>query len=295
MLRKKQDGRLERQQPDGSWAEVPEAEQPEAVRRTGGVDWSQLSDLFADGPALEDVHAERAGAEHADAEAAAKVEADAVRPMATGADAGRSVAAVGGAAGAGSGALVALPEAPGAARRRSSGARGAGHGSAARLAPPEAPDVSTVGALEPEAELSIEVPGLTSARPSSVLERLRRRRGLSTGVVRRPERVEVSERNAVPRGPAVKETTERRIVRRVREKTGVSRQATTKPAPGSLVESPRWMQELFETHFRSSRSMELRRSMNRMKLSRQDYAIGWMVAIEAAHRDPSILHIREIK
>jgi len=41
--------------------------------------------------------------------------------------------------------------------------------------------------------------------------------------------------------------------------------------------------------------MELRRSMNRMKLSRQDYAIGWMVAIEAARRDPSILHIREIK
>ena len=40
--------------------------------------------------------------------------------------------------------------------------------------------------------------------------------------------------------------------------------------------------------------MELRKTMNRMKLSRQDYAIGWMVAIEAARKDPSILHVKEL-
>src|SRR5215471_2386892 len=86
MLRKNKDGRLERLQPDGAWTEVPEEEQPESVRRqpavstVGGktaagtvgvaVDWSQLSDLFADAPALEDAqaeHAPRAGAEHVDA------------------------------------------------------------------------------------------------------------------------------------------------------------------------------------------------------------------------------------
>lgn len=143
--------------------------------------------------------------------------------------------------------------------------------------------------------MDLDVPGLTVARGSSVLERLRRRRGLSTGGARpKREKVEVSERAARPRGPAVKDGTAERIARRERKSAGPSRQVTSKPAPGSLVESPRWMQELFETHFRSSRSMELRKTMNRMKLSRQDYAIGWMVAIEAARKDPSILHVKEL-
>jgi len=65
-----------------------------------------------------------------------------------------------------------------------------------------------------------------------------------------------------------------------------------KPPPASLSDQPKWVQDLFEAHFRSSRTLELRRSMNRMKLSRQDYAIGWMVLLEAARKDPDILHLR---
>jgi hypothetical protein len=34
--------------------------------------------------------------------------------------------------------------------------------------------------------------------------------------------------------------------------------------------------------------------MNRMKLSRQDYAIGWMVMLEAARANPSILRLKEV-
>src|SRR5215472_10127705 len=269
MLRKKSDGRLERQQPDGSWAEVSEAEQPEAVRRTGtGVDWSQLSDLFADPSSDVAVYVD-------EAYAGKEATEDALRALDAGAAAGGDLGLPGGGADVGSGTLVDGATRPRRKARKAQAPRGAGDGSAASVEANgkqahEAPELSTGVVAENSEELAIEVPGLTSARAGSVLERLRRRRGLSTGVKREVVRVEVSERAASPRGPAVKETTERRIVRKVKEKTGVSRQATTKPAPGSLAESPRWMQELFETHFRSSRSMELRRSMNRMKLSRQD-------------------------
>ena len=296
MLRKKPNGRLERQQPDGTWAEVPEAEQPEAVRKSVAVDWSQLSDLFAD---------TEVESETGDAGPVRDTPA-----LGAGAAVGGDVGVPGAGVGAGAGALVAAPEKAGRARRKAAGPRGAGDFTAARLEAPgvqgaEAPDLSTghvrragsedVGGSALDAALDIEVPGLTSGKSSSVLERLRRRRGLSTGVARPAQHVEVSERNARPRGPAVKDSTERRIVRKALQKSGPSRQVTSKPAPGSLNESPRWMQELFETHFRSSRSLELRKTMNRMKLSRQDYAIGWMVAIEAARRDPSILHLREVK
>lgn len=285
MLRKRTDGRLERLRPDGTWQEVPEHEQPEAVRRAQVVDWSQLSDLFDD---------------------EGGTDAGPVRitpAVAAGAGAAGDVAAAGEPAGAGRSTVVetAAPDLP--ARGGSAAPRGAGDGfaegqQADGVAGAEAANVDLGGgggaAGEVEA-LDLDVPGLTVARGSSVLERLRRRRGLSTGALRpKREKVEVSERAARPRGPAVKDGTAERIARRERKSAGPSRQVTSKPAPGSLVESPRWMQELFETHFRSSRSMELRKTMNRMKLSRQDYAIGWMVAIEAARKDPSILHVKEL-
>ena len=272
MLRKRTDGRLERLRPDGTWQEVPEHEQPEAVRRAQVVDWSQLSDLFDD---------------------EGGTDAGPVRitpAVAAGAGAAGDVAAAGEPAGAGRSTVVetAAPDLP--ARGGSAAPRGAGDG----FAEGQQAD-GVAGAEAANVDLDLDVPGLTVARGSSVLERLRRRRGLSTGGARpKREKVEVSERAARPRGPAVKDGTAERIARRERSKAGPSRQVTSKPAPGSLVESPRWMQELFETHFRSSRSMELRKTMNRMKLSRQDYAIGWMVAIEAARKDPSILHVKEL-
>src|SRR5215471_14157738 len=201
MLRKNKDGRLERLQPDGAWTEVPEHEQPESVRRqpavstvgaetavgTVGVavDWSQLSHLFADAPALEDAqaeHAARAGAEHADAarqalvlhsnKEDAKEDADADRGLGAGAAAGGDLAGAVHSAGAGHGALdaAAAPSGPGPAA-------GSGPGS----------DGPAGGPLEftPEGPLDLgEIPGLTSgdgkagtAGTRSVHAKLRARRG----------------------------------------------------------------------------------------------------------------------
>src|SRR5215471_1282003 len=139
MLRKNKDGRLERLQPDGAWTEVPEHEQPESVRHqpavstvgaetavgTVGVavDWSQLSDLFADAPALED-----AQAEHADAARQAlvlhssKEDADADRGLGAGAAAGGDLAGAVHSAGAGHGALDAAAAAAGPDPAASGGA-----------------------------------------------------------------------------------------------------------------------------------------------------------------------------
>lgn len=91
----------------------------------------------------------------------------------------------------------------------------------------------------------------------------------------------------------MKDSTQHRLSRREQQKNGQVARFVPKPPPASLAEAPRWMRDLFEAHFRSSRTLELRRSMNRMKLSRQDYAIGWMVAIEKARTDPSILRLKE--
>src|SRR5215471_3842340 len=307
MLRKNKDGRLERLQPDGAWTEVPEHEQPESVRHqpavstvgaetavgTVGVavDWSQLSDLFADAPALED-----AQAEHADAARQAlvlhssKEDADADRGLGAGAAAGGDLAGAVHSAGAGHGALdaAAAPSGPGPAAGRGPGSDGPAGG------PLE---------FTPEGPLDLgEIPGLTSgdgkagtAGTRNVLAKLRARRGIAQVGDRPPAvRVEVATSAARPRGPAVRDTTEHRLVKREKARNGaVSTRVQDKPAPKSLAEAPRWMQELFESHFRSVRTLELRKSMNRMKLSRLDYAIGWMVMLEAARRDPSILHVRK--
>ena len=93
----------------------------------------------------------------------------------------------------------------------------------------------------------------------------------------------------------MRDTTEHRVVQRAKSGRNGSVQVSRfvpKPPPASLSDQPKWVQDLFEAHFRSSRTLELRRSMNRMKLSRQDYAIGWMVLLEAARKDPDILHLR---
>jgi len=71
-----------------------------------------------------------------------------------------------------------------------------------------------------------------------------------------------------------------------------------KSVPVLLEGRPRWVQDLFEAHFRSALSDQLRRlpsgksGKNRMKLSRQDYAIGWLVMFDKAREDPGILRSR---
>lgn|SRR5215472_3309265 len=128
--------------------------------------------------------------------------------------------------------------------------------------------------------------------------------------VRLPKRVEVAESAAHARGPAVRDTTEHRQLARGRGTVGggdkdaaQGSRIVSKPAPGILGDQPRWVRELFEAHFRSSRTGELRRkpsgperevdgvivTPNRMKMSREDFAIGWLVMLEAARRDPEIL------
>jgi hypothetical protein len=179
-------------------------------------------------------------------------------------------------------------------------------------------------------DLDFDVPGLTqgdakkgSSGQKSVLARLQDRargrvarpNGSSSGKnagkgKATPVRVEVSERAAVATGPAVKDTTESRQKGRGKGGSGPqsagSRSVGTKPAPGILGDQPKWVQELFEAHFRSTRTAELRRKPtgpqrsdgsypDRMKLSREDFAIGWLVMLEAARRDSGILRLKELK
>jgi predicted component of type VI protein secretion system len=66
-----------------------------------------------------------------------------------------------------------------------------------------------------------------------------------------------------------------------------------KPAPGILANSPKWVQDLFEAHFRSDLTLRLRREHNRMKLSRQDYAIGWLTLLSKIREDPSVLRLKD--
>ena len=132
--------------------------------------------------------------------------------------------------------------------------------------------------------------------------------------VRLPKRVEVAESAAQARGPAVRDTTSRRQEQRGRkDRHAVGTVAevgriVSKPAPGILSDQPKWVKELFEAHFRSSRTGELRRkpsgpdrevdgvitTPNRMKMSREDFAIGWLVMLEAARRNPEIVRARNV-
>ena len=79
----------------------------------------------------------------------------------------------------------------------------------------------------------------------------------------------------------------------------VRRQVAVKEAPSLLEGRPQWVKELFEAHFRSELAYQLRRlpsgigGKNRMKLSRQDYAIGWLVMFDKAREDQGILRARK--
>lgn len=78
----------------------------------------------------------------------------------------------------------------------------------------------------------------------------------------------------------------------------VSRRIVTRETPVLLENRPKWVQDLFEAHFRSELALTLRRipmgrgGKNRMKLSRADYAIGWLVMFDKSREDPGILRLR---
>ena len=124
-------------------------------------------------------------------------------------------------------------------------------------------------------------------------ERARGKRGAQS---REPKKVEVGPRAAKAVGPAVKDSTEQRQTkRRVRGAAtdGVKPQRyVSKPPPALLGNRPRWMQDLFEAHFRSELTLGLRREHNRMKISRTDYAIGWLTLMDKLREDPSIARLK---
>lgn len=151
------------------------------------------------------------------------------------------------------------------------------------------------------AELDIgDVPGLLSDESprstsgSARLQKLRARakgKGGSRVVARgKPRTVVVPQSAVVVEGPDADGS---------RLQRGPGRRATPiKEAPALLESRPKWVQELFEAHFRSELAYQLRHlpsgksGKNRMKLSRADYAIGWLVMFDKAREDPGILRLK---
>lgn len=146
-----------------------------------------------------------------------------------------------------------------------------------------------------------EIPGLVSgdgqrgtSGQKSVRERLQGMR--NRGSARRTQSVQVGPRSAKAVGPAVRESTEARQTAGQRKTVTVGprkQRYANRPAPSLLTDRPKWVQELFEAHFRSEQALQLRREHNRMKISRTDYAIGWLTAFDKFREEPSILRLKE--
>lgn len=165
----------------------------------------------------------------------------------------------------------------------------------------ESASVSENGQGGPVEELDIgDVPGLLSdesPRSTSGSARLQRIRdkvkgkGGSKVVARgKPRTVVVPEKDVEVSGPDASGS---------RLQRGPGRRATpVKEAPALLESRPKWVQDLFEAHFRSELAYQLRHipsgksGKNRMKLSRADYAIGWLVMFDKAREDPGILRLK---
>jgi hypothetical protein len=119
-----------------------------------------------------------------------------------------------------------------------------------------------------------------------------------------PKKVEVGAAAAKVVGPARTEGTERRQQRRATERLeagkstgsvetgGVKQRYVSRPAPELMSGRPKWVQDLFEAHFRSEHTLGMRRQFNRMKISRQDYAIGWLTAFDKFREEVSLLRVK---
>lgn len=151
-----------------------------------------------------------------------------------------------------------------------------------------------------------DIPGLTSAdgqrgvrgtqsvrqRLSALAQRGRRGSGGTPG-----RKIAVGPRAARPSGPAVREGTAVRQSRKrsvpVPEPETKGQRYVNRPAPELLSSRPKWQQELFEAHFRSDMTLQLRRQHNRMKISRTDYAIGWLTLLDKIREEPSIARLKD--
>ena len=146
-----------------------------------------------------------------------------------------------------------------------------------------------------------EIPGLVSGgkkgsskireRLSGAARRLRGGEGGGRKPQRKPRRIEVPKSAAIVTGPAATEGTRDRQKQKPGAAPGVQR-VVVKAPPALMAGRPKWMADLFEAHFRSTVTLKMRQEHNRMKISRQDYAIGWLTLMELARRDPSILRLK---
>lgn len=157
-----------------------------------------------------------------------------------------------------------------------------------------------------DGDFDLEVPGLVSGdsgRSSKVFKTVRERLKDNAKKRREPKRVEVSGAAAKVSGPAKAEGTERRQQRRAQERleagksvgtgeAGTRQRYVSRPAPGLLGDRPKWVQDLFEAHFRSEHTLGMRRQWNRMKISRTDYAIGWLTAFDKFREESSLLRVK---
>lgn len=171
--------------------------------------------------------------------------------------------------------------------------------------PPATVDVEPV-----PGDFDLEVPGLVSGdtgRSSKGFKTVRERLKENARKRREPRKVEVGAAAAKVSGPAKAEGTERRQQRRATERleagrstgvgssvdAGIKQRYVSRPAPELLSSRPKWVQDLFEAHFRSESTLGLRRQFNRMKISRQDYAIGWLTALDKFREQPELLRSKE--
>lgn len=178
-----------------------------------------------------------------------------------------------------------------------------GSGTEAATAPAELDTESAPG------DFDLEVPGLVSSdsgRGTRGFKTVRERLKENARKRREPRKVEVGSGAAKVQGPAAREGTERRQEKRARERleagkssgsagdsSGVKQRYVNRPAPELLGGRPKWVQDLFEAHFRSEHTLGMRRQFNRMKISRQDYAIGWLTAFDKFREEPSLLRLKD--
>lgn len=195
------------------------------------------------------------------------------------------------------------------------------------------PSVSTPTDSEPSAPAASageaaggivdDIPGLTSddgQRGTGGSRRIRERlisrgRGRIGPKTRRDtgSHIRVPGKNAEVSGPAADDTTLVRVKRSrsvpVRSRNGnagsgetVRTRYVSSAVPALLKDRPRWVQELFEAHFRADSTLAMRRVItgytadgkpkNRMKLSREDFAIGWLTAFDKFREDSRVLRLR---
>jgi len=157
----------------------------------------------------------------------------------------------------------------------------------------------------PGGDFDLEVPGLVSGdtgRSTRGFKTVRERLKENARKRREPKRVEVGAAAARVQGPAAREGTERRQQRKATERLEAGKQVSDgavkgqryvqRPAPSLFEGRPKWVADLFEAHFRSEHTLAMRRAHNRMKISRQDYAIGWLTAFDKFREESSLLRLK---